>query len=650
MSLPKTLGNWVRRHQFVVYLASSTLFLLILNWWIIPTPDEYYYGVLAKAFTAASQGQIHWGDIDTEHTWLVPLLSFLYNTVIHPASLTASRYVIIPFALGTLAILYHIPRVIGIPQTQRMWWLWLLLAIPGFWIFSVRLMLEMPALFCFTLLCYLLLKRAPAYQTAGAMLLLLMVKEYYVYLTLPLVFLLYAVDAWWLPQRAWWYKLGTFFGKLWIVYFPVFVVVTILVDFNFLPYPRLVETSSKAIFGDLFAIANRTWLGFLHNISQITHHTATITPVTTETVPTGLSEKISSVQQTGKIPVEAFFHTAPIEKHSFFTKLWLIYQYNFSETDIHVLLLPLAVTGIGIRLVRMKELWNKGRALIRTDLFMFIFTGIFAFFNFHQADEMHGFRITIPIIVSLLYFTYYGLHRLLTQPTKMTVAVFMIATLISISGYWLTIRTVEYGSVLAHTGWLNTMLTYKPYLFMGWFVALACGIMYYHRITWTKKPYALLTIIAFIFVLKFFPFYLDARLHKQTYGQEYGLAGVTPVLQPIMAERIRLYSNNHPYDAQYFANDPFPATAGITPVIRRFKTIYPLLYQRFPLDDQFYSNMLSFHIDYVLMVNDDYDASEVVAFERLRDQHPTAFTLLADQYTAVDRLQWALYRFDPTKL
>lgn len=669
--------KWLIHHQYAAYLFFSTVFLLALNTWIWPTSDEFLYGVLANAFTAAAGGDMLWSDINTEHTWLIALIIFIYNNTVQPDSIIGSRVVIFPFAIGIIILLHKIPQLIGLDKKYHMWWLWLLLLIPGFWLFSVRLMLDIPSAFSLILLLYLLLKRAPVYQVALSLMLVLMIKEYYVYLTLPIITVVYACDALFQQRKTRWKKVGWLVANVVAMYLPIFIMVTILIDFNWLPYPRILESNLQMIFGDLFTLANRTWLILLQNIihpfqqasaqtitpeiittspnldvttvidpvkTVVPDTSSTIVEAVTEQSPIDFTDKISALSFSGRIPTGAFESTAPIIKHGFWTRWWLVYKYNLSETDIYVLILPLVAIGIAIRANVIKRLY-KHYDQIRTDLIFFLFLVIFFYFNYHQADEMHGFRITIPIIVSFIYFAFFAARALLERPTQKMRLWFGLLCLLSSVLYWFTTCSLQYGSLLGNLGTVEPLTTIKPYLYIVLFMALAGIVLCFKKIKHPLKYHGLVVIMMMLFALKFFPFYINDRLETNSYGNHYGIVQAQPILDASLTQAEHIYSNTHPYRLQYYANDPRFYNVGINPRIRIFQNAYPVLYHRFPLDQDFYTNLMENQIRYVFILNDDYDEAELHDFEKLRQIYPTAFIKLADSYHSSGRLQWVLYEF-----
>src|SRR3989338_2968012 len=217
-------------HLLLLYLVCATIVLFIINQWLWPTPDEYFYALLAENFKAAFNGQMAFGDIQTEHVGLVAFITALYQQVMHPSTLLASRVALFGFSLGIIVLIYQIAVTLGLSIKERMWWLLLLLLIPGYWIFSVRLMLDTPGTFGVILVLYILLKKAPSYQVGLGLLLLLLLKEYYVYLLAPLVGLVIFFDAW-RSSGTPFKKITTGFIQLLFSFIPTALATLIMIDF-----------------------------------------------------------------------------------------------------------------------------------------------------------------------------------------------------------------------------------------------------------------------------------------------------------------------------------------------------------------------------------------------------------------------------------
>lgn len=676
---------YLRKHYFfILYLGSATIFLSLINPWFWPTPDEYLYANLARAFAEAAQGRIAWADISTEHVSLLSYCSYLYNSILHPQSLLASRPIIFGFALGIITLLYNMGKTLQLSIKQRSWWLWLLLLIPGFWVFSVRLMLDIPATFGMTLVTYLLLKKAPAYQIGLATALLLCLKEYYVYLTLPLFIMIYGVDAW-KSHNSTWRKGWLFFKNMTLTYLPTVIITVLLLDFNILPYPRLLENNLVFIFGDAYHYGNKLILIALrdvlatgeHIIATVQHifpqpqtiSTAHILPhatiidhtplgTTHQTIssatslhPSSLSSdlaaKIDTIQLTGNIPSGIIDSPATVvENRGVLAKIWQIYSYNFSEADINIFILPLCGVGLTLSLTSIYRQFKHHYASVRPHFIFLSFFLIFLYFNWHEANSIHGFRVTLPLIISLIFFSYLGLQKILVHWSKASGILFGILSTSSIVLYWLSIRNLQYGSVLAQNSLAGILLTYKPYFFIGLFIILVVVLLLFHQLAWRRKYSALCVIVLGLLVIKFIPFYLNNQQSVAYYGFDYGLETAAPILRKLVKEyRPVMYSNTHPYELQYYAGDAKISNEGIVPSIRTFTKGYRIKYVYFPVTTTFLTDLRTNRVQYVLLIQNTYAGSNSPELEKFIAQYPESFTKVNDSYHN-NRLQWTLYKYN----
>ncbi len=500
--------NMLRAHQFALYLLASSIFLFLLNQWLWPTSDEFFYGIQAKSFQAASQGLMRWSDINTEHVGLVSFLSFIWNIIFHPNTLAASRMVIFSYSLGIMALLYGIGKAAGLENKYRMWPIWLLLLIPGFWIFSVRLMLDIPATFGVALIVYLLIKRAPSYQIGLALLLVLLLKEYYIYLMFLLVFCMLIFDTFFIAKHKKTSQKILFFIKdIFLIILPSLIAIVLFLDFNILPYPRLLENSLLFVLGDIFIAINKGILLLLGQTSNLVTTTAPFpeiissptviepniitdgavveTVTTTVTNPPPIPELINAaadLQLTGTIGEGIIKSTANYPVQNFFTRWWWIYKYNLSDVDVTLLMLPLAVIGIGLRGKNLISYFQNQYMKVRADIIMFILLILFLYFNYHEADNKHGFRITIPIIIALIYFATFGLRSLTEKIQLRQTLAFGLLTAGLLLAYGISIQDIIYGSVLANESFFNFLFVYKNYVFMVGYAVMAFCFIFSQRL------------------------------------------------------------------------------------------------------------------------------------------------------------------------
>ncbi len=647
--------QWLVKHRFIlIYTACAGVLLVLLNIWLWPTPDEYFYALLAHSFAAAQQGVLQWYNISTEHIAVLSGLVWLWQYIWPTTVFWEQRLVMIPFALGIIWLVAAIGKRV-LPRDHEHWMLWLLLLIPGFWIFSVRLMLDIPSTFAIALLLYLLIARKPSLYVGAAVVNLLLFREYYVYFMLPFVLFIYLIDACRQPGD-WWSAIVRWCLRSAAVIIPVALVTILFLDFNYLPYPRLFENSLIFIFGDIFRLLNYQVVGLMTEIAHTVDPTINFWP---STITSGMHDaanaavvmgnsitQVADIHLTGQVPTGIVQSQITAEAASIWNKLWLIYYYNFSEADLHVLLLPLAVLGMVVRARATWSNWAKQYLRIRADLLYFGLLAVFAYFNYHEATSVHGFRITLPVILALLYFAYWGAATLMHQPKRWQQVVFILLAVGSIAGYWATIQSVYYGSVLAQDAILAKLLLYKPYIFIVIFFILTILIVLYPIWQWRYKLSSLAAVIVVMFVVKLLPFAFDAYQSQQLYGYDYGLSGATAALQQVMTPTTKLCGNLHAYRSQYYAEDPIVTNDGVAPLVRSFSQRYPQRYYYCAFDDQFASNLVESQINYVFVLNGDVHQTDYQAWEVILAANPDRFALISES-TLNGRAQWALYKVNP---
>lgn len=633
----------LRKNIFLIsYLSCSFIFLLCLNNWLWPTTDEYFYSIISNAIkTSIIDHQISLYNIDSEHMPLIPFISFAYNFIFHNPSFVASRIFIIFFNSGIIILLYYLARELHLIKNERSWFLWFLLLIPGFWIFSVRLMLDIPATFAILLIIFLLVKKSPSYQVGLAMTLLLITKEYYIFIVSPIVITIYLFDAWHLKNYSKVKKLLFILKNFFYIFFPTSAVIIIFLDFNLMPYPRMLDLNLQSIFGDLYIFFNKTALIIIEKVSgSISNMSTNVTEQNTI-----LRQKISNLSFSGDIPRGAVVAYDSTISANFFQKWWLIYKYNFSEADLNIFILPLSFWGLGLRLQNIYHNFKNNYNHYRSDIIFVLLFLAFLYFNYHEAESIHGFRITIPIIISLLYFSFYAIKDVLGSQNKKRKYFFSTLVIFFIFLYWIDIKDFQYGSLLASSSFLSNLLIYKPYIFIIFDIFILILLFNFAQLKIKNKYYLLAGLIICFFVFKFLPNYFDSRLTMNTYGYDYSLTQVTPYLKN---NKSKVSSNLHLYKLQYYAADPYYANDLVYPQVRKFDEIYPLLYDRHLIDDNLIYYLKSNNIKYFLYVKNNADIQEYDKLQSIVNdkKNKESFHLIKKQYYA-NNLVWVLYVFKP---
>lgn len=651
--------NVLKHHwQFLVFAVFSTALLISLNCMLWPTPDEYLYATITRSYIAAAHGEVAWSDINTEHIGLVPWFGYVAQQVFHLDQFTSLRYLTVIFALGFIVLLYQLPKHLGFAQHERMWLLWALPLVTGFWMFAVRYMLDVPAAFTIGILVWLLAKRAPAWQAGLALASVLLVKEYYWFLMLPVVSIPLLLDQCMAPER-----LRVRLSRLCVgaisLALPSLVVIVILLDFNVFPYPRLLNTSLAAIFGDFYIASNQFILTLLGRSLEFTEllvnnsqHSISGATDGMSTISKTLADPANGMHTTGQTLQGLVDAQHPYASSNFWQKLWLIYATNFSENDVNIFLLPSALVGVAITL---RQIWSKFKSAyltVRTDIIFMLLFLVFLYFNYHQADFAHGFRITLPITLCLVYFAARAVQTMVNKPTKANLSSWALLVALSLVGYGLAAQASSGGSALTTASFLQTIVHYKVLIYIVIFVAVAIVFIWSVRRThWRWRQPVLLGLIAGLTLMKFLPVYGEYAIRSSDHHYDYGASDATSVLEPLRAadtekDIVKYWGNMHPYRVQYYANDPIITNDLITPGARKFTTIYPKRYYGGVVNNDLPLLLEVEKIDY-LFLNYTYSGAATTDLENMQAlvaAQPERFTLIAEQqYNS--QIEWQIYQY-----
>lgn len=649
------LSAFGKKHHTGIFFTAAAIFLIILNQWLLPTTDEYFYSLIVKAFSAAWQGRLAWHNIVTEHTALIPLLALLWQKISHSSQFPVSRLPIILFSLGAIAFIFAICGEIA-SKKEKIWSGYILLLIPGFWIFSVRFMLDIPSLFAISFFIYVLLKKKSIALHASSLLLILLTKEYYFYATIALIIPIYILDALMSKKNKLLglLKAGT---KTVLVYLPSLITIFVLINFNIFPYPRLLETSLADLFGDYYRQANKETLLVYQKINptKITT-TARVSldqkdqqnPPSTTPSKASINEKINSITLKEETPTGLIKNkNEEIQRASGLKKIWLISKYNFSESDINILIFPLVWLGIIESIKKIKQNTRKTYPKIRGDIIILLLFSIFAYFNYHQATAIHGFRIALPMMISIVAYAVLGAKALLEKNSKTYRVLFIIGFLGSLIIYWFQIRDVQYGSLLA-TSAIARLLAIKPYLFMLIFVGLAVFLLRFSKIKNERKWVWLGGVVLLLFSLKFLPFALENQLMRLEYEYDYKLWAATPALKIIQSADKKIAGNIHPYRLQYYSDDPYIENWNTYPTTRYWTKLYDRKYYRFPINEQLINELKNNNIEYFLLVHENFQSAEVETFQDIVKKNPTTLGKIMVEREK-GKTVWELYKVHLTE-
>ncbi|TSC92865.1 MAG: hypothetical protein CEN89_383 [Candidatus Berkelbacteria bacterium Licking1014_7] len=597
------IKKWWKNNLFIIsFLTASFIFLLVINNWFWPTPDEYLYASVARSIIAGIKGEICLSCFNTEHTYLVSAMVAIYQWLLGlgDIELIASRIPIIFFSLGTIYILWLISGKIIEKKEERSWFLWLLLLIPGYFVLSVRFLLDVPLTFGFALLIYLLIIRARAIWIGLGLALILLIKDYGFFLAAPLIIISFILDAFEARQSTILKNIVNFVIQILIVFLPSFFVIVIFLAFNFLPYPRLLETGLIEYLGDGYIV-------FVKVISWLTSKIAPfINPSDGISYAQALVQKARQLEFSGKFPTTIFDSPlTPEISAGFFKKIWLIYQYNFSEQDVMIFAWPLFFTGL---ILRIKAIIKSGKAWLskRNDILFLVLVLIFFYVNWHEALNIHGFRLTVPITLALVYFSYCGLKEILAGGNHKARIIFIFSSVIFLSLYMAFVFQIrEYGSLISAQSMVGWLLHYKLLIFLILFSSGFLFLWLYPILSWKRKKLLLLIGLLFFFVLKFFPFYLESKAANKQYDFDYGLPEAVPYLEQIKQQDVNIAANANPYMMDYYAKTLNLPNEGSAPVMRDLKRFnrYIFYWYRSTYPRLDISFLVAHKINYIFFVN-----------------------------------------------
>lgn len=640
---------WLTKPIVLFCLASSGL-VFFLNQWLWPTTDEYFYAATARSIRAGLEGTVCLACLNTEHPALVASLIALFEplTSSGPLDLIGSRLPMALFALGTILMLWLIARQMRIKAGERMWLPWLLLLLPGFFVLSARLMLDVPLTFAFAVLSYLLLSQARPVVIGLGLTLVMLTKGYGLLLAAPLVVVIFTIDS--MNQQNGWLRSFIFDlpRKLLAAFLPPVIIATWLLTTSIVPYPRLLETN-------LIEYAGDGYIGFAKTALLATQKAAEVAAYFSfsqerEAAILKIAERQEDLEFTNQFP-KALLESPlePAAAGGFWDKLWLIYRYNFSEQDVSVFLLPLFLTGLTIRLRRMLGLGKRWLSE-RADQLFLLLTLIFAYLNWHEALNIHGFRLTVPLSLALVYFAYWGARAILVENSRRARWLFGLLFTGSFLLYARFILQIEgYGSVIAGQPLLALLLKYKLFIFGTAYLAAFGLIWFYPRIAWPKKPVLLAALLIGFLAIKILPFGLEAKAASERFEYDYGLAKATPFLKELVEKQEPIATNLRPYVVHYYADNLQLPNSGVYPLLREFPEIYPELVSRFYLPQRPLTRSLleESRIRYIFYVEREVTDTAKRDFEAMVGDLNLPLEIIAEAHHPENgRLEWILYRVD----
>jgi hypothetical protein len=556
---------------------------------------------------------------------------------------------VILFSLATVVLLWLIAKRVVVKPSETTWFLWLVFLIPGFFVLSTRLMLDVPLTFGFALLLYLLLIQARAIWVGLALAVIMLTKGYGLILATPLVLVAFIFQL--LSESdGWLARLKHLAGRLLGAFLLPLALATLILTTNWLPFPRLLETNLIQYFGDAYVWFVKGSLWLAEHVAWLIDWLLSWFGEPTAPLAGQIAELSSAVTATGEFP-SALFESplAPETEGGFVRKLWLIYQYNFSEQDISVFLLPLFGTGL---VLRLRHLFSLGKSWVtaRTDLLFLVLTAIFAYLNWHEALNLHGFRLTVPLSLAMIYFSYFGARAILIEKSRLAWWVFSLLLIASVSLYAHFVAEIaSYGSVIANQSLFGWILKYKVWLFGSAFLATFAFLRCYPNWRWPHKPALLTLLIIGFWLIKLLPLGLEARAARATFEYDYGLAKASPLLVRLRDDDQLVASNLRPYTINYYALNLALPNEGAWPLVREFSERYPERYYRFylpgrPLTD---SLLAEREISNIFFVNNSNQAQVEQDFQAMLQALTLPYQIVEEaRHPQTGRLQWVLYKVE----
>ena len=335
----------------------------------------------------------------------------------------------------------------------------------------------------------------------------------------------------------------------------------------------------------------------------------------------------------------------------FFTKLWLIYKSNFSENDVGIFILPLFAYGIGLSLHRivtsMRNSFTASLGTYRTEIVLLFYTAAFMALNYHEASSQIGFRLTLPVIVSLLFFSYVAIVHLRqpTQPIRSRITILALFA-INIVAYIVSTSAVVYTSTLTTQGIIGALIQFKPYIYSAGFIVLAIVAWKALRTSHRWGNLLLPVLCCGLLILKFGPVWADYQLRTQTYGVNFSKETAETRLHEHAFDNIRIASNEHAYQTQYFTGDPRIANRSASPMVREFERIYFPRFFKMPVSEHLIGQLVSSSINYYWYSVTDKTGDELKQLDALVSAHPHRIRL-SDEYSENNQVRWRIYEIIP---
>jgi hypothetical protein len=602
--------KFYRRHHFVILFIFILIICLLLNRWIWPITDEYLYASLSRSLLAGFKNEISFTDLNTEHTYLVPVIIAIFRYFFNQPEFEIFnlRLPLIFLSLINIVIIWLIAN--KVKQKYKLhdasWYIFMLLLIPGYFVTSVRLLIDVPLTLGITLLIYLLISNARLYWFTFALILILNLKDYGFFLVTPLLIVEILIRS--LKQHRLYQKITYFITATFIVFIPVLLIAYLLISQTVLPYPRLLESYFIQYSGSFYPIMMNTFsLIFIKFNSMISSNN--IRP----------DYYLNQIQPHLKhFHLSTYLINSPYVNEStgnILERLWQIYKINFSDQDLIIFIIPLFFTGFIIRLkqIKISEFFNHYDWIFLINLMVFLYI------SWHQSATPHGFRFIVPATISILYFSVWGTQYLLVKKSLQSKYFF--------SGFfifWLYLylsyakEFPKYGSQFSSIPIISSVIQYKFVIFTLIYLVIYFNILLNRKLFQKYQSILIKSTILFLFILKIIPFYFENQILMKKFGFDNNLINLSSKLDELNLSKEIFLTNIRPCRFDFYLGIKQLPNQETIPSFRHFDLMIP--YRAFQIPDQYLANLFQLpaiknsETHYYLWVNqhdntDDYPSN-----------------------------------------
>lgn len=538
--------------------------LVVLNNVIPLSPDEYFYANAVHALTDSYQGLIPIDSINVEHTPLVVLVASVWALVVKSHSLEALRLVTNLFLILSIISLGFLFSILYRERWRALFALGLVSFFPIVIYYGAKFLLDVPALLFVTLTLLGLVKKKGAPFLSLTIVGILVTKEYYFFLVVPIVVLVTICDAWSSP--GWNVRIAKIVKNLIIILLPSLIAITVMIDFNIGPYPRFLENSLVELFRDLFFRVNQQVVFVLADTAKVLN-LESATHI--DQVKTAAQNIVVGHQFLAPALVDSPITNQTI---SFWQLLGYVYRYNFTMQEVSPLVLPLFLLGSWGLFRRLLLNWKEGYQANRTHVIFGLFWAILVFFTFHQGGNLHGFRILVPFLAIFIYVMMEALDQLAHPSTQWARPVFAAFALVALASFFYESRITAVGSVLSSLNRSTVVFLVKDFVYVVIYLGLTGFILSGAFVKSERTRVAFLTIAVGLVVLKLIPFVVEKKLGLQTHRYESQLSHLAAVVGP---EPYSIFSNINCYKVDYYLDNPMIPNYDIIPHFRKLTLQIP---------------------------------------------------------------------------